>query len=60
MRQRAAASVWNRAQWQREALDKVSELVEASRTRLEEQVQPAEAEIAAGLLPRPKRGFGLP
>jgi hypothetical protein len=38
----------------------VSELVEESRTRLEQQVQRAEAEIAAGPPPREKRGFGLP
>lgn len=60
MREHAAASARNRAQWQREALDKVSELVDENRARLERQVKQSEAEIAAGPPPRPKRGFGLP
>lgn len=60
IQERTAASARNRAQWRREALDKVSELVEESRARLEQQVQQAEAELAAGPPPRPKQGFGLP
>ncbi|MFF7369782.1 hypothetical protein [Streptomyces tricolor] len=59
-REFAAASARNRAQWQREALDKVSELVDERRARLEEQLKQAELEIAAGPPPRPKRGWGLP
>ncbi|MFJ8017374.1 hypothetical protein [Streptomyces sp. NPDC096339] len=60
MRDRAAAAADNQAQWRREALDKVSRLVDESRERLARQVQQAAAEIAAGPPPRPKRGFGIP
>ncbi|MFI5867288.1 hypothetical protein [Streptomyces sp. NPDC051546] len=59
MRERAAKTVRNEAQWRSEALDKVSQLVVENRERLARQVEQAEGEIAAGPPPRPQRGFGL-
>jgi hypothetical protein len=54
IREHTAAAAHNLAQWRREALNKVSELVDERRARLEEQVQQAEAEIASGPPPAPE------
>ncbi|WP_069772171.1 hypothetical protein [Streptomyces sp. LUP30] len=54
IRENTAEAARTLAQSRREALDRVSQLVDEGRTRLQQQVQQAEAEIAAGPPPRPR------